>query len=91
MSDQPEGRHGRSETGDDTAEQQHEPVHETPEREAEHSEYAEFHTPGYGMPALSDSPPRPLSGFRSEQRFSQPSALPPTPPATPPPPRWTPP
>ena len=42
--------------------------------------YTEFHTPGYGQPALSDSPPRPLSGVRSEQRFSEPSGLPQSPP-----------
>lgn len=34
--------------------------------------YSEFHTPGYGTPVLSDPQPRPFSGFRSEQRFTEP-------------------
>ena len=37
--------------------------------------YAEFHTPGYGTPVPSASPPRPVSGFRSEQRFSDPTTV----------------
>jgi len=79
-----EGRHGR-ENEDPTAKfggftepaqdkpAQDKPPHERPEPPAS---YTEFHTPGYGTPALSDSPPRPLSGFRSEQRFSEPTGLP---------------
>lgn len=34
--------------------------------------YSEFHTPGYGIPVSSDPEPRPFSGFRSEQRFTEP-------------------
>lgn len=75
-----EGRHGRENEDPTTrfvgfAEQdqdQDQPAHERPEPSAS---YTEFHTPGYGTPALSDSPPRPLSGFRSEQRFSEPTGL----------------
>jgi MinD-like ATPase involved in chromosome partitioning or flagellar assembly len=37
--------------------------------------YSEFHTPGYGTPVSSDSPPRPVSGFRYEQRFSDPTTV----------------
>ncbi|WP_199254014.1 MinD/ParA family ATP-binding protein [Mycolicibacterium mengxianglii] len=63
-----------------------------PETAEPPSNYAEFHTPGYGTPAVSDGPPRPLSGFRSEQRFSEPTGLPSAPPPRwnpPPPPEWT--
>jgi MinD-like ATPase involved in chromosome partitioning or flagellar assembly len=89
VSDQPahsaEGRHGRENTDpptwfDELADNSEEltaqdrPAHEKAEPPAS---YTEFHTPGYGTPALSDSPPRPLSGFRSEQRFSEPTGMPP--------------
>jgi MinD-like ATPase involved in chromosome partitioning or flagellar assembly len=86
-----EGRHGR-ENGDQgqaetiqfgrqSDQPDDKPAHEKAEPPVT---YTEFHTPGYGQPALSDSPPRPLSGFRSEQRFSEPSGLP----QSPQPPEW---
>ena len=90
-----EGRHGRDNDPEKDGpttwfaeqpadEQQHDPpAHEKAEPPAG---YTEFHTPGYGTPAISDSPPRPLSGFRSEQRFSEPTGL-----AGAPAPRWNPP
>jgi MinD-like ATPase involved in chromosome partitioning or flagellar assembly len=90
-----EGRHGRENDPEKDApttwfaeqpedEQQHDsPAHEKPEPPAT---YTEFHTPGYGTPVISDSPPRPLSGFRSEQRFSEPTGL-----SGAPGPRWNPP
>jgi MinD-like ATPase involved in chromosome partitioning or flagellar assembly len=90
-----EGRHGREDGpekdepttwfADQSAE---EPARETPEPS---TEYTEFHTPGYGTPAISDSPQRPLSGFRSEQRFSEPTGLSGAPAPrweAPPPPEW---
>jgi MinD-like ATPase involved in chromosome partitioning or flagellar assembly len=98
MADQPshsaEGRHGREnpdrESFDPGKEEsttwfaeQHAEEPQLPEPPAG---YTEFHTPGYGTPAVSDSPPRPLSGFRSEQRFSEPTGL-----SGPPAPRWNPP
>jgi len=41
--------------------------------------YPEFPTPGYGIPVQQDSTPRPIGGFRSEQRFSDPTAILPAP------------
>ena len=41
----------------------------------EYTDYNEFHTPGYGTPVPSSSSPRPLRGFRSEQRFTEPTGL----------------
>jgi MinD-like ATPase involved in chromosome partitioning or flagellar assembly len=38
-------------------------------------EYTEFHTPGYGIPIPTDSAPNPLRGFRTEQRFNEPTGL----------------
>ncbi|CAN5411122.1 MinD/ParA family protein [soil metagenome] len=83
MADEPahnaEGRHGHDTEdattrffGPQSDQAADKPTHQKPEPP---SEYTEFHTPGYGTPAISDSPPRPLSGFRSEQRFSEPTGL----------------
>jgi MinD-like ATPase involved in chromosome partitioning or flagellar assembly len=44
-----------------------------PEPEGPSATYTEFHTPGYGTPVPSNSAPRPFSGFRSEQRFTDPT------------------
>jgi MinD-like ATPase involved in chromosome partitioning or flagellar assembly len=44
-----------------------------PEPEGPSATYTEFHTPGYGTPVPSNSTPRPFSGFRSEQRFTDPT------------------
>ncbi|CAN5717291.1 MinD/ParA family protein [soil metagenome] len=82
MSDEPahsaDGRHGRENENEDSTTRffgpQSEQSDDNPKSEPP-SEYTEFHTPGYGTPALSDSPPRPLSGFRSERRFSEPTGL----------------
>ncbi|MET0898000.1 MAG: MinD/ParA family protein [Mycobacterium sp.] len=75
------GDHGQAETiqfGRQSDEAEDKPAREKPahEKAGPPATYTEFHTPGYGQPALSDGPPRPLSGFRSEQRFSEPSGLP---------------
>lgn len=97
MTDEPtEGRHGRESSRRENeapttwfAEQSGgEQAQERPEPS---SDYTEFHTPGYGTPAISDSPPRPLTGFRSERRFSEPTGLPNAPRWNPPPPEWNPP
>jgi MinD-like ATPase involved in chromosome partitioning or flagellar assembly len=44
-----------------------------PETAEPSATYTEFHTPGYGTPVPSNSAPRPLRGFRSEQRFTDPT------------------
>jgi MinD-like ATPase involved in chromosome partitioning or flagellar assembly len=44
-----------------------------PETAEPSATYTEFHTPGYGTPVPSNSAPRPFSGFRSEQRFTDPT------------------
>jgi MinD-like ATPase involved in chromosome partitioning or flagellar assembly len=69
------------------------PAHERSETPAESdpvdsgptASYTEFHTPGYGTPIPSNSAPRPFSGFRSEQRFTDPTGIAPVAP----PPEWT--
>lgn len=69
------------------------PAHERSEPPAESGQqgsgpaasYTEFHTPGYGTPIPSTSMPRPLRGFRSEQRFTDPTGTP----QVSPPPEWT--
>lgn len=70
-----DGEHGQAETiqfGRQSDQAEDNPAHE---KAGPPASYTEFHTPGYGQPSLSESPPRPLSGFRSEQRFSEPSGL----------------
>jgi MinD-like ATPase involved in chromosome partitioning or flagellar assembly len=83
-----ESRHGRENTDlatwlndqakSDAVAESKSPAHERSERsEPETAEpsatYTEFHTPGYGTPVPSNSAPRPFSGFRSEQRFTDPT------------------
>ncbi|CAN5864119.1 MinD/ParA family protein [soil metagenome] len=98
MSDQPapggESRHGRENTDPptwwtDRADSDAKPAaHERSEPVSGDNEpsttYTEFHTPGYGTPIPSSSAPRPVSGFRSEQRFTDPTGIPSVPP-----PEWT--
>ncbi len=99
MADQPahgaESRHGRENadlpawltdrTTPDRGSEVKPPAHGRAEPAAAlPAEYTEFHTPGYGTPIPTDSAPRPVSGFRSEQRFTDPTGIP----VVPQPPVW---
>ncbi|MBI3216139.1 MAG: AAA family ATPase [Mycobacterium sp.] len=81
MSDHPapgaESRHGRE--SDDATTRFTEQVEPG---DGPRSSYREFPTPGYGTPSPGESLPRPVSGFRSERRFSEPGSEPPAAPAT---------
>ncbi len=84
-----EARHGRetddpptwfTETRESTGKPSASAAHHRDDVDAESEDgstatYSEFHTPGYGTPVSSDSPLRPLTGFRSEQRFSDPTTV----------------
>lgn len=80
MSDHPapgaESRHGRE--SDDATTRFTEQVEPG---DGPRSSYQEFPTPGYGTPSPGESLPRPVSGFRSERRFSEPGSEPPAAPA----------
>lgn len=86
-----DGRHGRENApreNDEPTTWFAEQSQDEPQRAEPKTEYTEFHTPGYGTPVISDGPPRPVTGFRSEHRFSEPTGLPRPPRWNPPPPQW---
>jgi MinD-like ATPase involved in chromosome partitioning or flagellar assembly len=90
-----EARHGRENTDPptwltdranvDNNDENKSPAHikavpSAPDSGASSATYAELQTPGYGIAVPGNSSPRQVSGFRSEQRFTDPIGIPPTPP-----------